>query len=93
MINKYYEFIVEKLILESAVVYSGRFKKVLTRMPNNEIAQKLLEIENQDLEIAFNFFDTKIDSDQVITFTNDRTAQEIINPVNEKVRYIGRRGG
>lgn len=93
MINKYYEFIVEKLILESAVVYSDRFKKVLTRIPNNEIAQKLLEIENQDLEIAFNFFDTKIDSDQVITFTNDRTAQEIINPVNEKVRYIGRRGG
>ena len=30
MINKYYKFIVEKLILESAVVYSGRFKKVLT---------------------------------------------------------------
>jgi hypothetical protein len=97
-LNKYGNFIVEKLILEkllleSNVVYSGKFKKVLSKMPDNEIAQKLLEIENKDLEVVSNFFDIKVDNDAILTFTPDRVAQQILNDEKEYVLYQGRRGG
>lgn len=97
-LNKYGNFIVEKLILEqllleSNVIYSGKFKKVLSKMPDNEIAQKLLEIENKDLEVVSNFFDIKIDNETILTFTPDRVAQQILNDEKEYVLYQGRRGG
>lgn len=93
MILKYGSFILEKLILESNVVYSDKFKKVLRKMPDSAIAQKLLEIEDRDLNVVSNFFDVKIDDDSVVTFTNDRAAQAILNDEREYVRYTGRRGG
>ena len=99
-LNKYGNFIVEKLILEqllleSVVVYSNKFKKVLSEMPDNEIAKKLLEIEKEkeDLEVVSNFFDIKIDSDAWLMFTPDRVAQQILNDEKEYVLYQGRRGG
>lgn len=97
-INRYNNFIVEKLILEqllleSNVVYSGKFKKVLSKMPDNEVAQKLLEIEKKDLDVVSNFFDIKVDNDAVLTFTPDRVAQQILNDDKEYVIYTGRRGG
>ena len=97
-LTKYDEFIVEKLILEqllleSNVIYSSKFKKALTKLPDNEIAQKLLEIENKDLEVVSNFFDIKIDNDNILTFTPDRVAQEILGDTREFVNYQGRRGG
>lgn len=97
-LNKYGNFITEKLILEqllleSNVVYSGKFKKVLSKMPDNEIAQKLLEIENKDLEVVSNFFDIKVDNDAILTFTPDRVAQQILTDEKEYVLYQGRRGG
>ena len=97
-LNKYGNFIVEKLILEqllleSNVIYSGKFKKVLLKMPDNEIAQKLIEIENKDLEVVSNFFDIKVDNDTILTFTPDRVAQQILNDEKEYVLYQGRRGG
>jgi hypothetical protein len=98
ILEKYNEFILEKLILEklileSNIVYSDKFRKVLTRMPNNEIAKELLEIENKDLEVISNFFDVKADDDSMVTFTADRVAQEILNDPKEYVYYTGRRGG
>jgi len=97
-LNKYEEFIVEKLILEqllleSNVIYSQKFKRALSKLPDNEIAQKLLEIENKDLEVVSNFFDIKIDNDNILTFTPDRVAQEILGDTREFVNYQGRRGG
>ena len=97
-LNKYGNFIIEKLILEqllleSNIIYSGKFKKVLSKMPDNEIAQKLIEIENKDLEVVSNFFDIKIDNDTILTFTPDRVAQQILNDEKEYVLYQGRRGG
>ena len=97
-LNKYEEFIVEKLLLEqllleSNVIYSQKFKRALSKLPDNEIAQKLLEIENKDLEVVSNFFDIKIDNDNILTFTPDRVAQEILGDTREFVKYVGRRGG
>lgn len=97
-LTKYGEFIVEKLILEqllleSNVIYSNKFKKALEKMSENEIAKKLLEIENQDLDVVSNFFDIKIDNDNILTFTPDRVAQQILEDTREYVNYVGRRGG
>jgi hypothetical protein len=89
---KYEGFLLEKLILESNIIYSGKFKKVLEKLPDNRIAQSLLEIEDEDLEVTANFFDVKIDSDDVVTFTNDRAAQRILTPELEQVRWTGNRG-
>jgi hypothetical protein len=94
MINilRYSGFLLEKFLLESNVVYSNKFKKVLEKMPDNYIAKNLLEIEDKDLEVSSNFFDVKIDSDEVITFSNDRSAQRILKPEHDPVRWTGHRG-
>lgn len=96
-LNEYQSFINEKLILEllleSNVIYSTKFTKALSKMPNNDIAKKLLEIENKDLEVVSNFFDIKIDNDNILTFTSDRIAQAILSDDKEFFRYTGRRGG
>lgn len=58
---EYFDFISEKLllenlILESNVVYSPKFKNILSKMKasslQNKIAQSLLEIEEQDLDVT-----------------------------------------
>ena len=90
---KYESFLLEKLILESNVIYSAKFKKALTKMPDSQIAKQLLEIENKDLEVLSNFFDLKNDNENVITFTPDKVAQEVLNDKKDLVRYIGARGG
>lgn len=94
---EYFDFISEKLllenlILESNVVYSPKFKNILSKMKENKIAQSLLEIEEQDLDVTVNFFDIKIDNDNVVTFTNDRAAQAILANDKEMVRWTGNRG-
>lgn len=96
-INKYQNFVSEKLLLESLllesnVIYSSKFKKILTKMKENRIAKELLSIENQDLNVSANFFDIKIDDDNVVTFTNDRAAQNILNNDKELVKWTGNRG-
>ena len=45
MLLKYNDFIFESLLLESNVIYSDKFRRVLGKMEGNPISQKLLEIE------------------------------------------------
>lgn len=93
MIYKYTEFLLEKLILESNVIYSDKFRTILSRMKEDKIAEELLKIENKDLDVVSNFFDVKIDNDNVVTFTPDRIAQQILNDSKEYYRYVGGQGG
>lgn len=97
IVLEYKEFLSEKLlleslILESNVVYSPKFKNVLSKMKDNNLSKTLLEVENQDLDITANFFDLKIDNDNVVTFTNDRAAQSILRLDKEMVLWNGNRG-
>lgn len=84
------KLLLESLLLESNVVYSSKFKKVLSKIEDDKIAKILLEIEEQDLDVTVNFFDVKIDNDNIVTFTNDRTAQNILG--KESVKWTGNRG-
>lgn len=93
-LNKYSDFLLEKmLLLESNVVYSSKFKTILTRMKDDVIAKQLLEIENKDLDIVSNFFDVKMDNDNVVTFTPDKIAQNLLGEKKELVKYVGGKGG
>ncbi len=93
MLLKYNDFIFESLLLESNVIYSDKFRRVLGKMEGNPISQKLLEIENKDLDVIFNFLDVKIDNENVVTFTPDRIAQEVLKSNKEAVYYTGGHGG
>lgn len=93
MISNYNTFILEKLILESEVIYSEKMRSILSRIKDNKIATKLLEIENKDIDILSNFFDIKRDNDNFLTFTPDKIAQELLGSDKEMVRYVGQRGG
>ena len=84
------KILLESLLLESNVVYSSKFKKVLSKIEDDKISKILLEIEEQDLDVTANFFDVKIDNDNIVTFTNDRTAQNILG--KESVKWTGNRG-
>ena len=82
----------ESLLLESNLVFSKKFKKVLSKIEDDRISNIILELEDEDLELTTNFFDVKTDNDNIITFTNDRTAQNILQDDKEFVKWAGNRG-
>lgn len=94
MLKRYQDFITESLdlILESDVVYSDKFRKVISKI-DTPIAKKLLSIENTDLPVRANYFDIVPGKNDSITFLNDRKAQEIIGDTKEMVKFIGSDGG
>lgn len=95
MIKKYLEFIEPlnesyDLILESDVVYSDKFRKTLKKLSDrSELAKKLMDIENKDLPVRSNFFDTISDTNDKLSFIPDSKAQEILKDVEDKVKYVG----
>jgi hypothetical protein len=84
MLKKYSEFINESfdLILESDVVYSDKFRKVLSRMSKDgdPVSKALLDIENTDQPVQSNYFDIQNsdgkDSNDSITFIPERKIKE-----------------
>ena len=94
MLKRYQEFITESLdlILESDVVYSDKFRKVVSSI-DSPIAKKIIEIENTDLPVRANYFDIVPGKNDSITFLNDRKAQEILGDKKEMVKFIGGEGG
>ena len=89
MLKKYNDFIFESLLLESALIYSDKFKNLIKDI-DSPVAKALQEIESKDLKVTNNFIDISDDKEQ-ISFTPDRRAQQILNPENvEKfVIYTG----
>ena len=94
MIKNYLDFINEsfELILESDVVYSDNFRKIVSKI-NTPVAKKIIEIENKDLPVRSNFFDIVPSKNDTISFMADRRAQEILNSESKKVRFFGSGGG
>lgn len=103
MIKKYNDFIDNKidesieneiysLLLESDVVFSNNFRKILTRI-ENPVASTLLSIENKDIPVTANYFDIDTKRNDYLFFTPDRKAQEILNDPKQLVRFVGNGGG
>jgi hypothetical protein len=88
MLKKYFDFINEnlELILEADIAYSNKFKKVLNKI-NTPLANKLLEIEDQDHPVQNNYFDIIDDSNDSISFITDRKVKELMGDDDGKVKY------
>lgn len=94
MIKRYFEFINESLefIIESDVIYSDKFKKVLNKI-DHPLSKKILDIENKDLDVRNNFFDVSFDKNDKVSFIPDAKAQEILKKEENFFRFVGRSGG
>ena len=94
MVKRYLDFIGEsfEFLLESDVVYSDKFRKVISNI-KSPISSKLLEIENKDHPVRSNYFDLLKDKNDTITFLPDRKAQEILKDnTKEMVSFRGEGG-
>jgi hypothetical protein len=94
MIKRYLSFINEslELLLESNVVYSNNFKKVMSKI-EHPIAKAILDIENQDLPVRNNYLDINLKQNDKLGFIPDRKAQEILGDTKVYVNFVGSGGG
>jgi hypothetical protein len=87
---KYEDYILESviydLILESEIVYSNKFMKILTSMRSNKIANNLLDLYKKDVNIQHNYIDLTDEKDTV-SFTPDRKVKEIITDKDKLTTY------
>lgn len=82
-INKYDEYLLEQkfyqLLLESKIIYSNKFIKLLKRMKDDKIASTILDLYSKDVDgLTQNYVDVT-DMKDTISFTPDRKAQEILD--------------
>lgn len=79
MLNRYNDFILEQLLLESKFNFSNRFNQVLSLMVDSPIKQTLIDLEKsqKDVNITQNYIDITSTKDEV-TFIPDRRAQQIL---------------
>jgi hypothetical protein len=84
MINRFNEFLIESLILESKVVYSDKFKKILNSM-SGPVATTLKEIESEDLDVQSNYFDIISNDKEQLSFIADRRASQIVSNAETEI--------
>lgn len=76
MVNKYDEFLLESLLLESVVGFSEKFRKVLSKV-DSPISNLLLNVENRDLEINMTLIDVS-EVDGMLNFSPENKAPQVI---------------
>ena len=85
-LKKYLDFLLP--INESTIVFSDKFKSILKKI-ESQVAQRLLEIEGEDIPLTNNYFDVADNKNQ-ISFISDRKAQEILSSAeSKKVTHMG----
>jgi hypothetical protein len=94
MIKNYLDFISESLefLLESNVVYSNNFKKVMSKI-DHPLSKVILDIENQDYPVRNNYLDVNLKANDKLGFIPDRKAQEILGDTKVYVNFVGSGGG
>lgn len=94
MIKRYLDFVNEsfELLLESNIVYSNNFKKVMGKI-EHPLAKSILEIENQDHPVRNNYLDVNLKANDKLGFIPDRKAQEILGDTKVYVNFVGSGGG
>ena len=86
--HSFNDFIFESLLNESVVVFSDKFKKLISKI-DSPVAKSLLDMESKDFEVSNNYIDLADNKNQ-ITFIADRKAQEILSgPEAWQVRLSG----
>jgi hypothetical protein len=86
--HSFNDFILESFLNESIVVFSDKFKKLLSKI-DSPVAKSLLDMESKDLDVANNYIDIGDNKNQ-ITFITDRKAKELLSsPETKKVTHMG----
>lgn len=83
---RYTDFILESLLLESIVVYSTKFRKLLSDV-DSPVSSAILGMETQDFEIANNYLDI-LDRDQ-FSFITDRRVKDLSKGQENIFTYEG----
>jgi hypothetical protein len=86
MLRKYNEFLFESMVLESIVVYSDKFRKLLSDI-DSPVSQALKDVETKDLDVANNYLD--INDKDTISFIADRKAKEILQQSEKFATFNG----
>jgi hypothetical protein len=86
MLDRYQDFLLESILLESVVVYSDKFKQILKEV-DSPVAQAVLDLESMDLDVANNYIDVQ-DKEQ-ISFIADRKAKELLSQKDKFATYNG----
>lgn len=92
-IFRYDDYIIDnslETLLESRLLYSEKLRKILTKMQDNKIASILLKLYTKDIETRYNYIDATKDK-ELVSFTPDRKAQEIIKSRPELWEVVRRK--
>ena len=77
MLNKYNDFILEKLLMESVIHFAPPFRKNLGKLKDEPIAKKLLDIERDNIKPDITF--VNLDKEGYVSFTTMKNAKKILS--------------
>lgn len=87
MVIKYYDFLIEKMILESEVVFSDEFRNILLNM-THPLSNNLVKIENKDLDVKYNFLDISTDDNNKISFVSDNKTKSVLKSIDGNLKNV-----
>jgi len=76
MLNKYDDFILEKLLTESVIHFAPPFRRTLSKLKGEPIARKLLDIERDNIKPDITF--VNLDKEGYVSFTTMRNSKKIL---------------
>ncbi|NBP58727.1 hypothetical protein EBU71_19730, partial [bacterium] len=85
MLKRYNDFLLESLITESIVVYSDKFRQILSKI-DSPVSKALLDIESKDLDIDKNYIDIAKDKEH-FSFIPDNRIRRIMNPSSKFIKF------
>jgi hypothetical protein len=92
MLNKYNQFklelLLENVVNESIIYFSPNFRKLLSKIEDNEIAKELLEIEVTDVKPDITMVDLDPEKDDYLTFTTMRNAIKLLDGQYDHIKEI-----
>jgi hypothetical protein len=92
MLNKYNQFklelLLENVVNESIIYFSPNFRKLLSKIEDNEIAKELLEIEVTDVKPDITMVDLDPEKDDYLTFSTMRNAIKLLDGQYDHIKEI-----
>lgn len=84
MIDKYSQFLTQKLLLESEIKYSDGFRKILSSI-GDPVSKTLSSLENQDIKTNVNFIDILKDDKEQLSFIQDKKASTLLSKLKNEI--------
>ena len=84
MIDKYSQFLAQKLLLESEIKYSNDFRNILSGI-NDPVSKTLSSLENQDIKTNVNFIDILKDDKEQLSFIQDKKASTLLSKLKNEI--------